>query len=212
MLRERITVTLEPDLVAAIDTLVDRQTLRNRSHAIEHLLKEGIGLHQLEQAFLFFEEGWTTNQLEAILQLCKPLSIQRFFICLPSSQTAQAQELAAQIQSQNYEAISVPADFGSGGAIILQKERLTNPFLIFWLGPTLAVPQSLLPAYVFHRQHHSLLTRLLAPIGQDGFQSAGIDIAQPELISHIPVGLTSLKETVFPALAKESKIRGYVTD
>lgn len=40
--RERLTITLAPDLLQRVDRMVDRQTVRNRSHAIELLLRRSL--------------------------------------------------------------------------------------------------------------------------------------------------------------------------
>jgi len=41
--RSRITITLEPDILNRIDGLVDGKDTKNRSQAIENLLREGLG-------------------------------------------------------------------------------------------------------------------------------------------------------------------------
>lgn len=42
-MKTRLTITLPPDLLKTIDSLVDKKTIRNRSHAIEHLVRQSIG-------------------------------------------------------------------------------------------------------------------------------------------------------------------------
>lgn len=44
MSRERLTITLRNDLLNALDTEIDGQRLRNRSHAIEYFLSRSLGL------------------------------------------------------------------------------------------------------------------------------------------------------------------------
>lgn len=212
MLRERVTVTLQPELIQAVDLLVDRQTLRNRSHAFEHLLKEGLGLHELQHAFLFFAEGWTQAQLEAVLTLCADIGVRTLLLCLPTAQVADALAIlanhpsAAQVTSQ-----TVPPDFGSGGALLLQRVSLTHPFLLFWLGPELALPSNLIQPYTFHRQHHAVLTRVIHSADGHTYRASGVDIAQPELLDAIPAGIVSLEAVVFPQLIRDARIRGYAT-
>ena len=205
MLRHRITVTLEPDLVAAIDTLVDRQTLRNRSHAIEHLLKEGLGLHELEQAFFFIQDSWAQTQIEAALAACLDLGVREVFL------SPAAEEVVAIIRAKapDLKITPVPADFGSGGAILLKKEQLLHPALLFWVSADLRIPANLLAVYAFHRQHHRLLTQVIFS-DEAQFKSAGVAILEPELAGHIPAGVVDLQTGVFPALAKASNVRAYV--
>ena len=40
--KSRLTVTLSPDLVAELDRMIDRRTIRSRSHAVEVLLRRGL--------------------------------------------------------------------------------------------------------------------------------------------------------------------------
>ncbi|MDQ5950932.1 MAG: mannose-phosphate guanylyltransferase / phosphomannomutase [Patescibacteria group bacterium] len=41
-MKTRLTITLPPDLLKTIDAFVDKKTIRNRSHAIEHLVRASI--------------------------------------------------------------------------------------------------------------------------------------------------------------------------
>ncbi len=38
----RLTITLPSDLLSLVDGLVDTKTIRNRSHAVEHVLRESL--------------------------------------------------------------------------------------------------------------------------------------------------------------------------
>lgn len=214
MFRERLTITLEPELVAAIDSLIDKRTLRNRSQTIEYLLTEGLGLHLLEHAFLFFDPTWQQSQLEAVIKLCTAARIRHFFLVMPTHEMSKVPEITTilhgAITDESIQITPVPADFGTGGALMLQKEKLTQPFLIVHLGEQLHLPTSLLPPYVFHRQHHGPLTQLLTETGSNKWQSAGIEIAEPELIHRIPAGIVSLEESVYPLLVQENNVRAYV--
>lgn len=40
--KSRLTITLPPDLVERLDRMIDHQTVRNRSHAIELLIRQGL--------------------------------------------------------------------------------------------------------------------------------------------------------------------------
>ena len=213
MYRERLTITLEVDLLSAIDALIDKQILRNRSQTIEYLLKEGMGLHELQQAFLFFNQQLDAKQLEHVVNFCVSNGISELLLGIPAGQTTLLHDAQTVIRQQHpsLNLIHVPTDFGTAGALVLQHARLVHPFLLLTLEPTLHVPSSILPAYSFHRQHHAPLTRLLKQDPENCFRPSGIEIASPELVSAIPAGIASLSADVFPALAKEGKVRLYVT-
>ena len=213
MYRERLTITLEPELLAAIDGMVDKQLLRNRSQTIEHLLKEGIGLHELRQAFLFFSEPADAAVLEQTVMFCANNGISELLLGIPAGQTAQFADMQAVARqaAPTLQITHVPTDFGTGGALVLQRENLSHPFLILTLTPNLRLPSSILVAYAFHRQHHAPLTRLIREEPDGRYAPCGIEIASPELLVSIPSGIASLSADVFPAMAKGGKVRSYVT-
>ena len=210
MQRQRLTITLDTDTLTALDSLVDDDTLRNRSHAIEHYLKQGLGLHQLRQAFLFLEAGWEQDQLEKVLDLCSKTGITTLYLCLPSKLSGLASEVEASIaQKGGFTTQFVPTDFGSGAAVLLQKAQLDQPFLLCWFTHELKVPDSLLLPYLFHTEHRSILTMLLSSNNALEYRASGLSIAQPELTSYIQAGISSLATDVFPLLLKDGKVRGY---
>ena len=214
MYRERLTITLQADLLTAIDSMIDGQLLRNRSQTIEHLLKEGIGLHQLRQAFLFFNLPFDSKQLKAVTAFCLHSNIQELLLGLPAGQTSMLNDIQILIRQQapNLLLKHVPTDFGTAGALILQRANLNHPFLLIALDTSLQLPISILPAYAFHRLHHAPLTRLIRA-GADGrYAPCSIEIASPEALLSIPAGIASLIDDVFPVMEKEGKVRPYVID
>lgn len=52
MNRERLTITLRSDLLNALDSTIDGDKLRNRSHAIEYFLSKSLGLKALKVLIL----------------------------------------------------------------------------------------------------------------------------------------------------------------
>ncbi|MEI6477523.1 MAG: hypothetical protein WCO52_00860 [bacterium] len=208
MYRERLTITLDAELLQAVDALVDGESLRNRSQTIEHLLKEGIGLHRLDQAFLFLYPDYEPSRPEALVRLMAAAGIKTIYLV---SFIGQPTELAISIGQLVPEATvsAVPSDFGSGGALLLKHAELDAPFLIARADASRTpLPTGLLTPYVFHRQHQAPLTSLLCP-RQDGYASAGLWIADPSLLASIPAGIVSLEDSVFPVLLKEAKVRAY---
>lgn len=52
MNRERLTITLRSDLLKALDSLIDGERLRNRSHAIEYFLSRSLGARAVKVLIL----------------------------------------------------------------------------------------------------------------------------------------------------------------
>lgn len=65
-MKTRLTITLPPDLLKTIDTLVDKKTIRNRSHAIEHLVRESLGSNITTAVIL--AGGSTKSEKNALLK------------------------------------------------------------------------------------------------------------------------------------------------
>ncbi|MBU6389228.1 ribbon-helix-helix protein, CopG family [Patescibacteria group bacterium] len=214
MQRDRLTITLDHDLLSGIDQLVDKETVRNRSQAIEHLLREGLGLHQLRQAFLFLEDGFWPNSLETALSRSAGVGVQKLYLVLPGGAAGNEEVMSVirqfcQTTGSVFEVETVPAEFGSGGALLFKKEVLDQPFLLFWPGSDLKLPDSLLKAYLFHRRQASGATLLLKNV-ESAYRFSGCAIGGPELIPYIPAGVSSLPETVFPQLLKDARIKAYL--
>lgn len=214
MYRERLTITLDTDLLIAVDSTIDRSSIRNRSHAIEHLLREGLALHQLTQVFLFIGEGWDSSTLPKIITLCDKVRISQYYLVptpVTSSLLAEVSASIMQLSEGNPLVQPISGDFGTGGALVLQRPRLTTPFLMVELSENLLPPSDLASAYGFHRRHNGTLTQLLTSTDAQEFSATGFSIANPELLDEIPAGSVSLQETVFPALLKAGKVKGYVS-
>lgn len=211
MQRERLTITLEPEVITAIDSLIDQQTLRNRSQTIEHLIRQGLGLHDLQKAVLFWENDWSQPAIESSLQLLSSTNIRWLYLALPNN--CNPSDLLAVINQAypgRFEQKIIPIDFGSGSALALLKNQLDNSFLLLW-PEEVDLPKSLLPIYTFHRQHRSTLTMMIS--SQDGhtFHNCNLAIAEPDLFNFIPSGPVSLRDNTFPLLLKNGKVKAYAS-
>jgi len=202
MQRERITITLEPDLIAAADALVDKSAIRNRSHALEHLIKEGLGLHLLKQAFVFIGDDWSQSQVNDLRLLCTRQGIETLYLC------GKQADVRLALSETPYSLVDVPLDFGSGGSVLLQQANIKHPFLLIWLNAALQLPESLIGPYTAHRQLHAVATQLVTGNSQT-YQNAGIAVADPTLLARIPAGIVQLEQTVFPELLKTGKLGTY---
>ena len=95
-MKQRLTITLAPELLQAIDTLVDKKTIRNRSHAIEHLIRQSIGKNITTAVLLSggnksLKQNTLLKKLDGVTLLehqvtnLKKYGINRCVICLNNS-------------------------------------------------------------------------------------------------------------------------------
>jgi hypothetical protein len=210
MLRSRITVSLDPALVQAADSLVDGAVVRNRSHAFEVLMRQGLGLSELTTLIILAQPDWQPAQLTQLASLTKQVPLETLY-WVASADLPGRSDLSFSISTEfpTLKADSLPGEFGDGGALSLLKGKLTQPALLIWLSTDLQLPSSLLPAYAFHRQHHSTLTDLVQP-NNTSYTRLGVSIAKPELCDAIPAGRSDLLPDVFPVLSKQGRVRAYV--
>jgi len=211
MYRERLTITLDKELLSAVDATVDHSQLRNRSHAIEHALREGLALHELTHAVVSVT-GISTDKLPELTKVLDHLPITHYFV-IASSNDQTAQEVAKSITSLTHQTVeTIPGDFGTGAALLLSKAKLTAPFLYIQLSPKFSLPSNLTAAYVTHRRSSALATHLIRSYSAENFARTGTSILNPEITDYISAGLVSLEETTFPTLLKAGKIATYVIE
>lgn len=212
MLRERLTITLDPELLRAIDETTDRSRIRNRSHAIEYLLKKGLDLERFHTAFLFFEENWQQEALEAALIACQKVGIYKFFLSGPTDfpvdetnvlilESYGKASLTPQIQLS-------PNNFGSGGVILLQKEALPSSFAIFYISKSV-YSYPLTAALAFHHNHGQIATQLITRNGTD-FSWTGAAILEPTITNYMNIGVIELPLHTFPKLIAANQLKTYV--
>lgn len=204
MQRERLTITIEPDLIKAVDETINKQSIRNRSHAIETLIKKGLSIGSLNQAFIFLRNGWTPERLSHLLLELKQIEIKKIYFCNQTKESLNPDTFKTEIEIEE-----VSNTFGSGGALLLKKEDLTNQFITIFLSDAPTPSQNLLAAHSFHLINKPLCTHLIATQNTVELKWSGFDIIEPEAINYINMGVSEIDETLLPTLLKENKLKTY---
>lgn len=211
MSRDRLTITLDEALLTAVDTTIDGSAVRNRSHAIEHLIREGLHLYEL--SYIVLTAGGPTDAA-ILLQLAERVhgtNITHSVIISDPTHPTWAQELTLSLATlaPGLTSTTIPGDFGSAAAITLLADQLTTPFLFVKLGEATVLPTSFLPFYTEHRRNHKTVTHLLTTTDGASFALSGCSVISPDFVTHIPAGRAELDD-VFPLLAKAGRVGTYV--
>jgi hypothetical protein len=211
MSRDRLTITLDEALLSAVDGTIDGSAVRNRSHAIEHLIRQGLHLHELTHVIMLAGNPTDEPIVPLLAERLKTTNIiQGVIISDPEHpQWALGLRISLQTLIPTLHTRVIPGDFGSAAALTLLKEDLLHPFLLVELGEGTQFPTSFLPLYTEHRHSDKTMTQLLATDDGLRFTPTGCSIASPELITQIPAGHANLQD-VFPLLAKAGRVGTYV--
>lgn len=211
MSRDRLTITLDEALLTAVDSTIDGSAVRNRSHAIEHLIRQGLHLHELTHVVI---TAGTPTERALIPELVDRLKLTNIIHCVIISDPDHpnwASETLLSLSSLAPQLIArtIPGDFGSAAALTLLNADLLTPFLLIEVGERTVLPQSFLPLYTAHRQSDSTVTHLVTTEDGSSFLTTGCSIADPTLITQVPAGRATLHD-VFPLLAKAGRVGTYV--
>ena len=205
MNRERITISIKKDLLSKVDKKVDGVKLRNRSHAVESLLSEALGINAIKDAIVMAGGEEATKNIaaikDAILRLRK-VGIEEVIVAIGYLGDKIKKELG---DGKNFDLkISyLEKGEGSGGAIFLLKKALKKTFLVVNVSESLEFDyKSLID---FHKS-----TNYSATIATSDIKNmTGVYVLDPEILPYLPKGFSMLEDDIFPRLLKENKLSIY---
>ncbi|HSI20147.1 MAG TPA: hypothetical protein VLA04_00330 [Verrucomicrobiae bacterium] len=211
MSRDRLTITLDDALLSAVDGTIDGSSVRNRSHAIEHLIRQGLRLHELTHVVLTAGAASDQPLIPLLAEKLNATNIIRCMIISDPNHPTWATEVAASLGSlsSRLQTKILPGDFGSAAALTLAANELLTPFLSIELGPETMLPPSFLPLYTAHHQSGNVVTHLLTTEDGTTFHQSGVRVIDASFITSIPAGRADLQD-VFPLLAKAGRVGTYV--
>lgn len=214
MQRERITITIEADLLPAVDNLIDGDQVRNRSHAIEMAIKRGLSINQITSVyFIYSNTSYSAEWQSDLISILKQFPLTEIGIIAKATDLIAAQEWQASLVSYLPKATTLvlPGDFGDASAILLNRDKLPETLLIVNLEEAQfsTTPSQLLAAHSFHKQQNAIATKVTR-LDSTGYHPTGFTFLHPLVVDHIPTGMASLTESVFPVLAKLGKVSVYV--
>lgn len=149
--REKLTVTVKKDLIKKIDNVIDGRKIRNRSHATEFLIEEGLGLNKVTTAFIL-AGGEGTRLRPLTYEIPKPLiPVHGKPLLEHTLELLHSHGIDNVVISLGYKADKIKDYFGDGrrygmnftyivekeklgtaGPLRLAKDYLKSSFLVVW--------------------------------------------------------------------------------
>ena len=205
MERERVTISIKKEILRKIDQKIDGVKMRNRSHAIELLISESLGLSQLSTAIIMAGGKGAVRLIPVIENAIENLKKFGF------SEIKIAVGFLGDKIKQNIsdgKKFGVNIDYieggeGTAGALLPLKDKIKKSFVVVNLEKNMSI--NLKNLSDFHRDH--LGTATVA--SKDINLLKGYYVLEPEIFSYIPKGFSMLEEDVFPRLIEENKLIFY---
>ena len=250
-MKERVTLTIDNDILENIDSRVDGTQIKNRSHAVELLLMKALSSNRLRKGVILAggEKKNTSsetitimarvqdkNLIEWNVKLLKRNGVKEVLICIPKD------NIEIREYFGNGDKLGVPITYleeeyplGTAGSIKAAAEFVTETTVVCY--PDDLKKVDLDDMYEFHKINNKACTialttvedpsrfgvalmngsKILTFVEKPSKESApsklinsGVYIIQPSILKFIPEGFSSVETDVFPKLARDEELVGYV--
>lgn len=167
--RERISITLRKEIIRLIDSRVDGVKLRNRSHAIEHYLKETLATPMDQAVILAGDQSKPLIQiggktvLEHMILSLKKTGINKFIICTRNDPKPVRDLLSKKLYSDLEISFVQNSTTGTAQALLACKKKLGSENFILLYGDVIA-DVDLLDLLDFHTSAKSIATMVVASV------------------------------------------------
>lgn len=253
-MKERITLTIEKEILQRVDLSVNGTDVKNRSHAVELLLSRAFGENKPSKAIIL--AGGKSSGLKSLTEMLpKPmLRVQNKPIIEHNIEMLRNHGIKDVIISLGYRGEKIKEYFGDGsqfgvnisyveeeepmgtaGPLNLLKEQIKSTFILM-NGDELK-DIDIEDMFSFHRKNKSIATIALTTVENPSeygvavmngnkvmtfiekpskqnapskLISAGLYILEPEVLKIVPEGFSMIESDVFPKLATNDKLLGYV--
>ena len=203
--RERITISIRKEILSKIDKKIDGIKLRNRSHAIESMVVETLGIDILSDVIIMAGGESAIKSVDAIKELLlklKTIGVEEVIIAVGYLGKKIKDELKDGKEFGLHLSYLEEGE-GTGGVLLEIKKSLKKPFLVINIDKKTDVDlKSLID---FHKSSLSLAT-----VATENIKTLkGIYILESEVLDYLPKGFSMLEEDAFPKLLEEGKLTIY---
>ncbi len=252
---ERVTITIDDDLLKEVNSMVESGKAKNRSHAIDLLLKSAILQSSVKKAVILAagkrERLWCEkfDTIKPLVEINGKAVIEKILEKLRNTGVRQViivvgyggdQIIAKLKEGKEYgleiEYISDENASGSAGALLLCREKITEPFILSY--SDVYYPElDLMDLAKFHKENSSSsCTLALVNVKTPGsfgvakltgskivsftekprsdahsnLVNAGVAICEPSIFNYIAKVPCSFEKELLPELAQKEKLFAYV--
>jgi len=203
--RERITISIRKEILSKIDKKIDGIKLRNRSHAIESMVVENLGIDIISDVIIMAggeDAIKSVDFIKGLLLKLKTIGVEEVIIAVGY--------LGKKIKDalKNGDEFGLHINYlekgeGTGGVLLEMKKSLKKSFLVINIDKKTDV--DLKNLIDFHKSSLSLAT-----VATENIKTLkGIYVLESEVLDYLPKGFSMIEEDVFPKLLEEGKLTIY---
>ena len=236
---ERVTITIDEEILKKVDQLVKSGEAKSRSHALDLIMNSYFGQHSSIPAIIllggekqnFMKKIDGQEILKHLVDWLKNEGISKIIVTVKQSNFQQVKNL---IGEQEIEIILESSPLGTAGAIRQFRDQLKETFLVIYGDVHFKI--NLEEFLKFHRENGGIMTMALSSVKDPGkfgvvkvsgsqvvefmekpkisssyLINAGVFLMEPSVFHYYPQkSKISLETEIFPSLAKEGKLFGYI--
>jgi len=202
MERERITISIKKEVLEKIDQRIDGIKMRNRSHAIELLISDSLGMAKIENAVIMAGGKGALRLIPTVeesIGILKNYGIKDITIAVGYLGDKIKQEIGDG-QKFGTKISYIEGGEGTAGALSPLRKKFKKTFLVVNIDQASEIDIAKLTD--FHFIHQPLATIA----SSDSKLLKGYYLLDPEVFNYIPTGFSMLEEDVFPKLISEGKL------
>lgn len=237
--KERVTITIDKNTLDRVDELVDKDKAKSRSHAFEIIMNSYFKKSTLESAIIlcggikphFTKKVFGNFLINHTVDFLERQEIENIYLTVNSANLKEARQL---VKENKVKIIEETIPLGTAGPIKLLKDKLKDTFLV--VNGDIFFEINFDDFLEFHRANDGIITMALKSVKEPGkygvvnmsgskivefvekpkslpsyLINAGIYLMEPEVFHFIPFKTKlSLELDLFPSIAKEEKLFGYL--
>ncbi|MFA5797525.1 MAG: nucleotidyltransferase family protein [Candidatus Woesearchaeota archaeon] len=251
-MKERVTLTIDGELLTRVDECVDGVKIKNRSHAVELFLMKAFSSNRPRKAVILAggvrdvkyppkgPQSLLIVKKKSVLlwniELLKNHGVKEIMLCI-TGESSKIREHCGDGSSLGIKiSYSMQEDaLGTAGSLKAVSEFFTETTIVLNADELKNI--DLDDMYEFHKDGSKACTIALTTVDDPSYYgvalmngtkiitfiekpaklaapsnliNAGLYIVEPEVLNYIPDGFSTIEQDVFPKLAAQEKLYGYI--